>query len=279
MRRVISLLVVLIGIGIVLYPVATSTWSNIQQQEEARSYSADADARTDELLAENLAAARAWNATHPVRPLSDPWEAGNPDTDPEYREYLGQLALNDIMGRIVIPSINVDLPIRHGSGEDSLAHGVGHLYGTSLPVGGEGTHASLTGHTGMTSATMFDNLTDVQVGARIILDVSGEQMVYEVHATEVVLPDQTESLAAQPGEDLLTLITCTPYGSNTHRLLVHAHRVEAQSGDLTTLEERHVPWQWWMTAVCVVVAILLLWLIWEVARSVRGRGAHRHRAG
>lgn len=279
MRRLLSILLVLIGLGIILYPVVTSTWSNVAQVREARSYSESVGASDDSVLATELEAARDWNARHPVRPLSDPWEAGNPDSDENYREYLGQLAVSEVMGRIVIPSISVDLPIRHGSGEDSLSRGVGHLYGTSLPVGGEGTHTALTGHTGMTSATMFDNLTDVVVGDRIILDVAGEKLVYETSSIEVVLPDETESLLARPGEDLLTLITCTPYGSNTHRLLIHAHRVATEVQDIETLEERHLPVQWWMIVVCAVAVLLLLWLVVEVARIIRRQNRSSHTRG
>ena len=146
-------------------------------------------------------------------------------TDEEYESVLN-LAGDGVMGTITIPKIKVELPIYHGTSDDVLERGVGHLQETSVPIGGESTHAVLSGHTGLPSAKIFDNLDQLEVGDYFVITVLGEDHAYHVTSTEVVLPDETDSLVIQPGRDLCTLVTCTPYGINTHRLLVHAERCE-----------------------------------------------------
>lgn len=131
-----------------------------------------------------------------------------------------------IMGYLEIPKISVRLPIYHGTGEDSLQHGVGHLAGTSLPVGGLGTHSVLSAHRGLPSALLFTDLDQVQTGDRFYLSILQDTLVYEVDQVLVVTPDEVSALRADPAEDYVTLVTCTPYGVNSHRLLVRGHRVE-----------------------------------------------------
>ena len=142
-------------------------------------------------------------------------------------DYEKQLALeaSDVMSYIEIPSINVKMPIYHGTDDDVLSCGVGHLEGTSLPVGGTGSHCVLTAHSGMANMKAFDDLNKLQEGDRFTLTTLGISMEYVVSSTEIVLPEETGSLVIKEGEDLVTLITCTPYGINTHRLLVHGERV------------------------------------------------------
>ena len=158
--------------------------------------------------------------------VTDPFD---PDaqrvTDEEYESVLN-LAGDGVMGTITIPKIKVELPIYHGTSDEVLEKGVGHLQETSVPIGGESTHSVLSGHTGLPSAKIFDNLDQLEAGDYFVITVLGEDHAYRVTSTEVVLPDQTDSLVIQPGKDLCTLVTCTPYGINTHRLLVHAERCE-----------------------------------------------------
>lgn len=137
-----------------------------------------------------------------------------------------------IMGYIEIPRISVRLPIYHGTTEEVLQHGIGHLGGTSLPVGGEGTHAVFSGHRGLPSALLFSDLDQMQLGDHFSLRILGEQLLYEVDQILVVEPDEVKDLYPVEGEDLVTLVTCTPYGVNTHRLLVRGHRIP-----LETVEE------------------------------------------
>lgn len=130
-----------------------------------------------------------------------------------------------VMGSIVIPSISVELPIRHGTSERTLLEGAGHLYGTSLPVGGASTHSVITGHRGLTAALMFTRLDEMRVGDDFYIEVLGQTLGYRVDRITVIEPDDTSSLRIVPGEDRVTLMTCTPFGVNTHRLLVSGHRV------------------------------------------------------
>lgn len=129
------------------------------------------------------------------------------------------------MARLRIPSIDVDLPVYHGTGDDVLIKGVGHLEGTSLPAGGENTHSVLTAHRGLARATMFDNLHKAKIGETFSIYVLGQTLTYEITETHNVLPDDTESIQLHSGEDLVTLVTCTPLGINTHRYLVTGQRV------------------------------------------------------
>lgn len=128
------------------------------------------------------------------------------------------------MGTIRIPKISVNLPIYHGTSQSALASGAGHLYGSSLPVGGKNTHAVITGHRGLVNATMFTRLDEMRVGDYFYLDVMGHTLGYQVDRISVIEPNDTSKLKIVPGEDRVTLMTCTPYGVNTHRLLVSAVR-------------------------------------------------------
>ncbi|QOL31219.1 class C sortase [Bifidobacterium eulemuris] len=145
------------------------------------------------------------------------------ENDSEYQSMLD--AGSGEMGAIRIPNISVDLPIYHGTGDDALARGAGHLYGTSLPVGGESTHSVLTGHRGLVSAMMFTRLDELVVGDFMYVEVMGETLAYQVDRITVIEPNDTSQLTIVQGEDRLTLMTCTPYGVNTHRLLVSGIRV------------------------------------------------------
>lgn len=142
-----------------------------------------------------------------------------------------------IMGYVVIPKISVNLPIYHGTGDETLAIGIGHLLGTSLPVGGESTHAVLTGHSGMSNARMFTDLEDLEIGDVFLLEVLGETLAYQVDQVKTVLPYETSYLTISKGEDLCTLVTCTPLAVNTHRLLVRGHRIEWEDAERIPAEE------------------------------------------
>lgn len=159
----------------------------------------------------------------------------------EYDSILN-LAGDGIMGYIEIPKINVHLPIYHGTGDSSLSKGVGHLLGSSLPVGGESTHAILSGHCGMASQTMFTDLEQLGIGDLFYLHVLDDVLAYQVKEINTVLPSDTSLLGIWEGEDCCTLVTCTPYGVNTHRLLVTASRIpyeEAeQIAELAETEDR-----------------------------------------
>lgn len=143
----------------------------------------------------------------------------------KYNELLN-INKNGIMGTIVIPAINIKLPIYHGTSEKILEKGIGHLEGSSLPLGGENTHTVLTGHTGLSNAKLFTDLSEMKEGEFFFLNILGEQLVYQINQIRIVLPTDLEELYIKKGKDYCTLVTCTPYGVNTHRLLVRGERVE-----------------------------------------------------
>ena len=143
----------------------------------------------------------------------------------KYNELLN-INKNGIMVTIVIPAINIKLPIYHGTSEKILEKGIGHLEGSSLPLGGENTHTVLTGHTGLSNAKLFTDLSEMKEGEFFFLNILGEQLVYQINQIRIVLPTDLEELYIKKGKDYCTLVTCTPYGVNTHRLLVRGERVE-----------------------------------------------------
>lgn len=258
-RVFIPVLVMLVGLAVLLYPVVATQWNNWLQDKVSAEYQHELDSveNMQPSASDMIAAAQLYNERLTNGPILDPWLARISADNAAYQDYLSQLSGLSAMSNVVIPSIDSRLPVFHGTSEATLQKGVGHLYGSSLPVGGEGTHAVLTGHTGLTNATLWDNLTDLKAGDAIYLSTFGERMKYEVHDTEVVLPHETESLETVPGKDLLTLITCTPYGVNTHRLLVHAHRVEMDPAEASVFEKPGMRMQWWMWLV-VAVAVLAI---------------------
>lgn len=166
------------------------------------------------------------------------------------------------MGYIEIESLGVSLPIYHGTDDAVLQIGVGHLDWTSLPVGGEGTHCVISGHRGLPSAKLFTNLDKMSVGDTFVLRVLDEVLTYEVDQILIVEPDDTEALQIEQGKDLCTLVTCTPYGINTHRLLVRGHRVEnAIASRLAHVTSDAVQIEPLIIASIIAVPLLLLLLI------------------
>ena len=267
-RRVISVVIVLVGIAILLDPVVSTAFNIWMEQRAAGEYSRLVDKGDMSAMHAQLKRADEYNRHRAGVPILDPWSHDDTAANTAYRDYLSQLNLFDVMARLRIPSIDVDLPVYHGTSDDVLAKGIGHLYGSDLPVGGKGTHAVLTGHTGLKSATLFDNLKDVKVGDSIYIDVYDRKLRYKVYNIEVVLPDKIDSLRAQPGQDTVTLITCTPYGVNSHRLLVHAKRVPYDAPEKAS-GGRGLPGQLWMWlfGLGAMVALLLLVLAMRASRK------------
>ena len=260
-------ILLLAGILVLLYPVFATQYNNARQERIASEFSAVAEQAGPDAVAESLRRADEYNLKASASPILDPWlDAQRPGTA-QYQDYLSQLNLNDVMATIKIPSIDVNLPIYHGTDTATLDKGVGHLFGTALPVGGESTHTVLTGHTGLGNATMFDQLTSVKMGDYFYIETAGRHLKYQVTDIRVVLPHETESLNKVEGKDLATLITCTPYGVNTHRLLVTGERVpmdeEAVAAEAAQVKGSVM--KPWMIAVLASVAVILfvagiLWL-------------------
>ena len=228
-RTLAALVVVALGIALVSYPFV-SDWLNRRAQNAATGAQGEAVASAaPDALAAQREAAVSYNERllrGSVR-VTDPFdEAGLPPGNAEYDSVL-DLAGDSVMAELVIPAINVDLPVSHYTSDESLSKGAGHLANTSVPIGGPSTHSVLAAHTGLPTARMFDRLDELRAGEWFVTRVLGEEHFYEVASTEVVEPGETSSLAVQQGRDLVTLVTCTPYGVNSHRLLVHAERTSA----------------------------------------------------
>ena len=231
-RRIINLsliLVFLIGLSLLLYPSVSDWWNSMHQTRAIANYS-ETIANLDRDLYEDIwNRAAEYNATLALRGIR--WTL----SDEELAEYNSQLdpGGTGIMGYIEIPEIKCSLPIYHGTDASVLQIAIGHLEATSLPVGGAGSHCVLSGHRGLPSAKLFTHLDQLEVGDIFMLEVLNETLTYEVDQILIVLPHELDALQIVEGEDLCTLVTCTPYGVNSHRLLVRGHRVENQEAAKT----------------------------------------------
>lgn len=263
----------LAGILSMLYPVVATGYNNYKQQEFARKYGyATGEADRTKLDAE-LTRARLYNETIDGIPILDPYLAKvSQDRSAPYMKYLDQLNSMPAMARVRVPTANINLPVYHGTADNTIAKGAGHLYGTSLPVGGTNTHTVLTSHTGMTNATLFDELTKVQLGDRIYVDVNGLTLAYQVTETKKVLPNELDDLKPEMGKDMITLFTCWPYGVNTHRLLVTGMRVQMDPKEVPpppSVTEGLFHFQDWMLKMMGLSAAGLLVIALMITSEVR----------
>lgn len=212
----------LVGLTLVLYPTVSDWWNSFHQSQAIASYAEATAGLSEEEYNRYLQQAQAYNAAL--------LEKSNPlvPTDEELEEYNNTLNIsgNGIMSYIEIPKIKCDLPIYHSVDEAVLQIAIGHIAGTSLPVGGPSTHCVLSGHRGLPSAKLFTNLDQLAPGDTFLLQTLDNTLTYEVDQIRIVEPQEVDGLSIVPGEDYCTLITCTPYGINSHRLLVRGHRIE-----------------------------------------------------
>jgi len=229
-KNLLFLFIFLIGAGVVLYPTVSDLWNQHYNDEQITQYAEVVQTLSEENYEECWQAAKDYNAAIKVNTIVDAFgesaEEGGNDTD-SYESVLN-LKGDGLMGSIEIPKLDVRIAIYHGLSEAVLEKGCGHVKGTGLPIGGANTHAALAAHSGLPSAKLFTNLDQLVTGDRFIIHVLGEKLVYEVDQIKIVLPHETEDIAIIEGEDLITLITCTPYGVNTHRLLVRGKRTEIE---------------------------------------------------
>jgi sortase A len=288
-----ALLVVLVGTCMIGYPFASDYLNKLEQAKVTQDLAHTIEETPEEDLSAYMQQAIDYNE----RLLSgsayvvDPFDPDAPTATDE--DYVNCLNLNGdgVMGQIVIPKIGVNLPISHGTEGSGMDHGVGHVTNTSLPVGGESTHSVLAGHTGLPSAVIFDKLDQLEVGDYLIIQALGEDHAYRVTSTEVVLPDDTSSLGVKQGEDLVTLVTCTPYGVNSHRLLVHAERCEVPqdwlerkaSGDTALpfpYETGSQSFPPFLVGILIALATILSYSVFKlVRRRLTPTGRHGRRRG
>ena len=252
------ILVLLAGLSLLLYPSVSDYWNSFHQTRAIATYAEKVANLNQDQYDEIWAAAESYNASLTDRVnaylLSDAQKE-------EYQQLLNVSGLG-VMGYIEIPSIDCSLPIYHGTEESVLQIAVGHLEWSSLPVGGESTHCVLSGHRGLPSAKLFTNLDKLQTGDIFMLRVLDNVLTYEVDQILIVEPQETDALRIEEGKDYCTLVTCTPYGINTHRLLVRGHRIdnieEAKTVRVTADAIQIEPL---LVAPVVAIPILLLLLI------------------
>lgn len=262
--------IALVAIGILCfsYPVVSTLVNNHAAKELSIEYDKLNKEKPKENRAEILRKAREYNARHKAIISADPYNGNNDYMDtPEYKEY--EKVLSEpmgIMGIVKIPKIGVRLPIYHGTTQDTLAMGAGHLYGTDLPVGGKSRHTVVTAHTGMPDATMFDDLNTLKKGDYFYFDVQGKTLRYKVFRINVVEPNDIRLLRREKGRDLATLITCTPYGINTHRLLVTGYRVLP---DPANVPGDHMQWPLWMTLFVISMVMSAVLMAMMLIASLR----------
>lgn len=221
---IVLLLVFLIGLSLLLYPTVSDYWNSFHQTQAIAGY-AEAVSEMDETSYERiLAEAQSYNET--LRSNNHRYQPTEEET--EQYEKLLNISGNGIMGYIEIPAIGVSLPIYHGVEDTVLQIAIGHIEGSSLPVGGSSTHCVVSGHRGLPSAKLFTDLDKLVEGDTFLLRVLDEVLTYEVDQIHIVEPHEVDLLEIEEGQDLCTLVTCTPYGVNSHRLLVRGHRIENQ---------------------------------------------------
>lgn len=229
---ILIILILLAGLSLLLYPTVSNIWNSFTSSQAMGSYDIDVAELDEESYDEIWSAAKQFNDKIKERQSDSILPE---DMKDDYNNNLN-VSQTGVMGYITIPKIDVHLPIYHGTDEAILQIAVGHLEWTSLPVGGVGTHAAFSGHRGLPSAKLFTDLDELEVGDRFTLKILDEILTYEVDQIKVVEPQVIEDLRIVEGQDLVTLVTCTPYGVNSHRLLVRGHRVD----NAPEVVERHV---------------------------------------
>lgn len=224
LMKVGLVLIFTLGLGILLYPIVSNLLMNIFQTTAIKEYNYTVEQMKQDRIEEILSEARIYNEQFKNTIVVDPFsqEAEN-NKNSEYNEILN---IDGTMGYIEIPKINVNLPIFNGTNEEVLKRGVGHIETTPLPIGGEGNHSVLSAHRGLPSAKLFTDLDKLEVDDVFMIKMLTEILVYKIDQITVVEPTDTQYLQAEDGQDYITLITCTPYAINTHRLLVRGTRID-----------------------------------------------------
>lgn len=256
---------VMVAVGLMVYADAAQWFSSINHRSVIEGYATSVEAAPEAERADLLRAAYEYNDTLPVGPLLDPFVTEEDDAGLDtarYRAYeeLLRVSGSDAIGTVNYPDLDIVLPIFHGTTPKVITAGVGHLYGTSMPVGGPGTHSALTSHSGLKNARLFTKLLDAQAGQILWISVLGEDHYYQVRFTEIVDPSQVESLQIVSGEDWVTLFTCEPIGINSHRFMVHAQRIDDPKGTngAPSLPPLGFPW-WgaWFVLATVVTTLAM----------------------
>lgn len=271
-KDIIRLLVLLVAFAVLLYP----TYSRYLNEKNGSKVVSEYDEKSVKLShaekEQMLADARAYNQEMLGNiDLIDPFSQTEPEVDERYESLLN-VEGSGMMGYVKIPKINVELPIYHGTSESVLQAGVGHFQGTSLPVGGDSTHTVLTGHRGLPDKTLFTNMDKMEVGDIFYIKVLDATLAYEVDQILTVLPEDTEALSIVPRQDYATLVTCTPFAINTHRLLVRGHRIPYEEANKKEPDTEIKPELSFTTKVLIVtIIVIFIGLVGAIIYYIRDR--------
>ena len=277
-KDIIRLIVLLVAFSVLLYPTFSS-YLNEKNGSKVVSYYDEESVKLSKAEKEQmLEDARAYNQEMLGNiDLIDPFSQEDVEIDARYEELLN-VDGSGMMGYIRIPKINIELPIYHGTSETVLQAGVGHFWGTSLPVGGESTHTVLTGHRGLPTKTLFTNIDKLEVGDIFYIKVLDETLAYQIDQILTVLPQETDSLSIEPGKDYATLVTCTPFAINTHRLLVRGERIPYEEATKQEPDTNIKP-ELSFTAKVLIATIIVIFigLMIAVIYSIRDRKRRKAR--
>ena len=287
---IIMILFFLAGLSLLLYPFVANQWNNYRQQRLISSYE-DTVAQKEEAgeidYDAEWAKAQAYNEALLPSILPDSFAVAEASDEPD-EEYMSCLNItgDGMMGMVEIPKIDVNLPIYHTTSEEVLEKAAGHLEGSSLPVGGESTHAVISAHRGLPSASLFTDLDQLEEGDHFLIHVLDDTLCYEVDQILVVEPKETESLAVEEGQDLVTLLTCTPYGVNSDRLLVRGHRVpyvpeevEEEQANALFGTSLHTNYLFWVVAGLAVTAAFIGYLSYRERKKQGKENSNRRHQG
>ena len=267
LSTILLVLVFFIGCSLMLYPIVSDWWNSKVQTRAVTEYGDAVDAVDAQTCEEILSQAESYNAS--LAALDYPL-SGYDVLSAEYNQALN-LSSSDVMGYITIEKLGVELPIYHGTSDAALAAGVGHLEGSSLPVGGASTHAVLSAHRGLPTSRLFTDLDKMEVGDTFTVTVLNRTLTYQVDQILIVEPQDVAALQIVQGEDLCTLLTCTPYGINTHRLLVRGHRVDTPASKNISIPNEATRLDSLLLAPVIAVPMLLVLLVYLLVRYRRRR--------
>ena len=270
----VIVLIFLVGLGLLIYPTFSDWWNSFHQSKIIMDYSETVAQMDKEDYDRILKSAKEYNKELAESGIK--WAM----SDKEKKEYKKQLSVDKsgVMGYVSIPKIHIKLPIYHGMGEKILQKSIGHIEGSSLPVGGKSSHCIVSGHRGLPSAKLFTDLDKLKEGDTWTVTVLNETLTYEADKIWIVKPNDLSKLQIKKGKDYFTLITCTPYGINTHRLLVRGHRISNLNGDANVIADA-VQIEPVYIAPFVAAPILLLLVLVVLFRTGRGRKKkHRSKA-
>lgn len=271
-QKVIPILIVIAGFLLLAYPFLSNYLFEKSAGSTVESYQEKTDMMDQKIKEKVLDEARGYNENllRSSIQLTDPFKTKKINGETVFYNNILNVDRSEIMGYVKIPCISVDLPIYHGTSAEVLERGIGHLAASSFPIGGESTHAVLTGHTGLSSAKLFTDLTEMKKGDLFFIHVLDKKLAYRVDRITVVKPDDTRNLQIIDGEDHVTLLTCTPYGVNDHRLLVRGKRTRYHEKEEQTKERPHH--SQWMEVYkqAILIGLLIVFSLVE-SRKMYGR--------